>query len=121
MNCNESNPKVFGETIEFNNEDGIKSSKNLHPTLRMVEKQMKGFPEELVMYVYHHLNGREEDARTYLEEWETEQEQLRNYFHKVNDIDKLSNNNISNGDNSGEHPSSNTDCDNQEQGIHPAT
>lgn len=58
-------------------------------TLKQVQKQMKGFDESLVMYMYHHLNGREEEARTYLAEWEEEQEELKHSFSLLNDLQKL--------------------------------
>ena len=89
-------------------------------TLKQVQKQMKGFPEELIMYVYHHMNGRENEAQSYLQEWESEQEELRNSFYRVNELDNsneiLSDNNIINECSSRQYPSPNTIIDDQEQG-----
>lgn len=61
-------------------------------TLKQVQKQMKGFDESLVLYMYHHLNGREGEARTYLAEWEEEQEELKHSFRLMNDLQKLNEN-----------------------------
>lgn len=111
------------EITEYNNEDGVKESKHIHPTMRQVEKQMQGFPDELKMFVYHHLNGREEDARSYLQEWEDEQEQLRNYFKKINDLNQenqiLSADNVIDGNDKWEHTSPDSINNAEEQGIHP--
>lgn len=87
-----------------------KPKKHLHPTLKQVEKQMKGFDESLVMYMYHHLNGREEEARTYLEEWEEQQQELKESFRLMNELQKLNSPHISdNGNDSGKHATSNPD------------
>lgn len=77
---------MISDILEYNNEDGIKESKHKHPTLKQVQKQMKGFDESLVMYMYHHLNGREEDAKTYLAEWEDEQEEIKLALQKQNEL-----------------------------------
>lgn len=77
---------MIEDLLEYNSEDAVKESKHLHPTLKQVQKKMRGFDESLVMYVYHHLNGREEEAKTYLEEWNEEQEQLHQSFLKQNEL-----------------------------------
>lgn len=80
--------KMIEDLIEYNSEDGVKESKHKHPTLKQVQKQMKGFDESLVLYVYHHLNGREEEAQSYLAEWNEEQEELHQSFLKQNELNK---------------------------------
>lgn len=54
------------------------NEKHPHPTLKQVQTKMKGFDESLILYTYHKLNGREEEAASYLAEWEEEQEAIRN-------------------------------------------
>jgi hypothetical protein len=36
-------------------------------TLEKVKKGMRDFPQELQMYCYHHMNGRLDEAQTYLD------------------------------------------------------
>jgi hypothetical protein len=69
---------MIEDLVEYNSESGMKESVHIHPTLKMVQKKMKGFDEALIMYVYHKMNGREQDAQSYLEEWEEEQDGIRN-------------------------------------------
>lgn len=85
---------MIEDILEYNNEDAVKESKHLHPTLKQVQKQMKGFDESLVMYVYHHLNGREEEAKSYLEEWNEEQEEIANSLKKQNELKYATENQI---------------------------
>jgi hypothetical protein len=80
---------MISDILEFNSEDGVKENKHKHPTIKQVQKQMKGFDESLVMYVYHKLNGREQEACTYLQEWEDEQEELKQSFGLINELNKL--------------------------------
>jgi len=54
--------------------------RSLRPTLKEVRRKMVGFDESIIQYMYHHMNGREEEARTYLEEWEDEQARMREEF-----------------------------------------
>ena len=75
---------MIEDILEFNCEDGVKESKHKHPTIKQVQKQMKGFDESLVMYVYHKMNGREDEANSYLQEWEDEQEELKESFRLKN-------------------------------------
>lgn len=68
---------MIEDLVEYNSETGIKESTHIHPTLKMVQKKMKGFDEALIMYVYHKMNGREQEAESYRLEWEEEQEGIR--------------------------------------------
>ncbi len=43
------------------------------PTLEKVKKDMDGMPYELIMFCYHKLNDRDEEAQTYLESYKEEQ------------------------------------------------
>jgi hypothetical protein len=79
---------MIEDILEYNNEDAVKSSKFKHPTLKQVQKQMKGFDEALILFVYHKLNGREEVASTYLQEWEEEQEDIKDSFKKRNELNE---------------------------------
>ena len=56
----------------------------LRPTLKEVQRKMRGFDESLVMYVYHHMNGREYEAQTYLDEWEEQQNAMREELQEQN-------------------------------------
>ena len=77
---------MIEDILEYSNDCAEKQSKDVRPTYRMVEKQMKGFPEELINYVYHYMNGRTEEATSYYQEWEYEQEQIKNrLFNKPNE------------------------------------
>lgn len=78
------------EIIECDDSKAIKTTK--HPTLKEVQKKMQGFPESLVYYTYHKLNGREEEAQSYLNEWNEEQEELANLFSKRNELNEVNNN-----------------------------
>lgn len=69
---------MIEDLVEYNSETGMKESVHIHPTLKMVQKKMKGFDEALIMYVYHKMNGRDQEAQSYLEEWQEEQEGIRN-------------------------------------------
>jgi hypothetical protein len=71
------------EIEEIFTEDCVKQSKHRHPTLKEVQRKMKGFDESLILYTYHKLNGREQEAETYLREWEEEQELLGQTFKKI--------------------------------------
>ena len=103
---------MIEDLLEFNCEDGAKETKHKHPTIKQVQKQMKGFDESLVMYVYHKMNGREDEANTYLQEWEDEQEELKESFRLKNELNKLNSaSNITDVSITGEHSSSNADGD----------
>ena len=77
------------EIIECDDSKATKTTK--HPTLKEVQKKMQGFPESLVYYTYHKLNGREEEAQSYLNEWNEEQEELANLFSKRNELNDPNN------------------------------
>jgi hypothetical protein len=79
---------MIEDILEFTNETAVKESKHKHPTLKQVRKQMQGFDEALVMYVYHQLNGRFDEASTYLQEWDEEQEELHTSFKKRNELNE---------------------------------
>lgn len=66
------------DVIELDTEKIRKQCK--HPTLKEVQRKMKGFPDCLVMYTYHKLNGRDEEAESYLHEFQDEQEEIHNIF-----------------------------------------
>lgn len=78
-------------------------SNDKRPTLKQVQKQLKGFDDALVMYVYHTMNGREDEAQSYLQEWKEEQEEIQNSFSKLNVNERIA-----------EHDSSVTDGDAKE-------
>lgn len=62
-------------------------SNDKRPTLKQVQKQLKGFDEPLIMYVYHKMNGRLEEAESYLREWEEEQEEIKEaYAKKISEV-----------------------------------
>lgn len=79
---------MIEDLLEFNNDDGVKESKLKHPTLKQVQKKMRGFDESLIMYVYHQLNGREQEAQSYLAEWNEEQDELHQAFLKQNELNQ---------------------------------
>lgn len=56
----------------------MNNQKPFRPTFQKVQKDLAGFSDNIVMYVYHHLNGREEEAQSYLEEYKQEQEGYAN-------------------------------------------
>ncbi len=62
--------------------------KHPHPSLKTVQMKMKGFDESLIMFVYHKLNGRDEEAQSYLSEWEYEQDVMRTELQKQNENEK---------------------------------
>ena len=45
-------------------------------TLKQVMRDMVNFPYELQMFCYHHLNGRYEEAQTYMEAYNDMQNEL---------------------------------------------
>lgn len=55
------------------------------PTLEKVMKVMEGFSYELQMYCYHKLNGRDDEALSYLEAYKEEQEAMRKELEVIND------------------------------------
>lgn len=69
---------------EIFTENCIRDYKSIHPTLKEVRRKLKGFDESLILYTYHKLNGREEEAETYLREWNDEQEILSDTLRKLN-------------------------------------
>ena len=56
----------------------MNNGKTFHPTLPKVQRDLAGFSDSIIMYVYHHLNGREEEGQSYLEEYKQEQESYAN-------------------------------------------
>jgi hypothetical protein len=46
------------------------------PSIEKVFKDLEGFGYETKMYVYHKLNGRDEEAESYLNTYKYEQEQI---------------------------------------------
>ena len=99
---------ILDEILEYSNEDGVKESKHKHPTLKQVQKQLQGFDESLVLFVYHKMNGREDEANSYLAEWEDEQKELNESFKVKNDLEKINSMSITetNVSNTGEYNSS---------------
>lgn len=51
--------------------------KQFKPSLEKVMKDLEGFSHEIIMYVYHKLNGRDEEAQTYLDTYQEEQQQMK--------------------------------------------
>lgn len=72
------------EIEEIFTENCVRDAKQIHPTLKEVQRKMKGFDESLILYTYHKLNGREQEAETYLREWEEEQKILSKTLRKLN-------------------------------------
>ena len=56
----------------------MNNGKPFHPTLPKVQRDLAGFSDSIIMYVYHSLNGRREEANSYLEEYKQEQEGYAN-------------------------------------------
>ena len=56
----------------------MNSEKTFRPTLPKVQRDLAGFSDSLILYVYHLLNGRQEEADSYLEEYKQEQETYAN-------------------------------------------
>jgi hypothetical protein len=46
------------------------------PSIERVFRDLEGFGYETKMYVYHKLNGRDEEAETYLNTYKQEQKQM---------------------------------------------
>ena len=46
-------------------------------TLEHIQKEMKGFDHDLIMSVYHRINGRIEEADTYAEAYFTAQAEMQ--------------------------------------------
>ena len=56
----------------------MNNGKPFHPTLPKVQRDLAGFSDSIIMYVYHSLNGRQDEANSYLEEYKQEQESYAN-------------------------------------------
>ena len=55
----------------------IGKKKTFRPSLEKVEKDLEGFSHEQIMYCYHKLNGRNEEAESYLSTLKFEQEAMK--------------------------------------------
>lgn len=73
---------------EYNLTDIVANQKHPHPSLKTVQMKMKGFDETLIMYVYHKLNGREDEAQSYLNEYQYEQDVMRTELQKQDTLEK---------------------------------
>lgn len=51
--------------------------KQFKPSLEKVMKDLDGFQHEIKMYVYHKLNGRDDEAQSYLDTYNEEQTQMK--------------------------------------------
>ncbi len=80
MICNEKDLEIE----EIFTDNCVREHTAIHPTLKEVQRKMKGFDESLILYTYHKLNGRETEAETYLREWNDEQELLAESLRKIN-------------------------------------
>ena len=49
----------------------------LRPTLERVRNDCYGLDEELIMFLYHKLNGRDDEAQTYLETYKYNATQIK--------------------------------------------
>ena len=54
----------------------------MKPTLEKVQKDLANFCYEIQMYCYHHMNGRIEEAQTYLDAYFEMQDGLANELQK---------------------------------------
>ena len=80
--------------MEFNLQDTTTgASPPVRPTLKQVQAKLKGFDDSLILYTYHKLNGREEEAASYLAEWEEEQQSIREELQPLRNV-KISLDNI---------------------------
>ena len=61
----------------------------LKPSLEKVQKDLQHFDYELQMYCYHKLNGRDEEAQSYLDTYNSVQEALANELIPESQIEKL--------------------------------
>ena len=61
----------------------------LKPSLEKVQKDLQYFDYELQMYCYHKLNGRDEEAQSYLDTYNSVQEALANELIPESQIEKL--------------------------------
>lgn len=52
-------------------------------TLEQIQKEMKGFDHDLIMSVYHRINGRIEEADTYAEAYFTAQAEMQDGLRKI--------------------------------------
>jgi hypothetical protein len=50
---------------------------DFRPSIERVFRDLEGFGYETKMYVYHKLNGRDEEAETYLNTYKHEQKQMK--------------------------------------------
>jgi hypothetical protein len=107
---------MISDIMEYSNETAIKESQHPHPTLKQVQKQMRGFDEAIIMYVYHKMNGRFDEAQSYLQEWDEEQEELHCTFMKKNELNSQPT--ITDGDSNQQHATPDTANDAKEQGVH---
>ena len=107
---------MIEDMLDFTNETAIKESKHKHPTLKQVQKQLKGFEESLILYVYHKMNGRFDEAQSYLQEWDEEQEELHNVFKKRNELNSQLT--ITDDNTNQQHTAPNAVNNTEEQGIH---
>jgi len=57
------------------------------PTLEKVQKDLENFPHEIIMYCYHKLNNRDEEAQGYLDAYLEEQNAIKTeLMYKVEEI-----------------------------------
>ncbi len=61
----------------------------LKPSLEKVQKDLQHFDYELQMYCYHKLNGRDEEAQSYLDTYNSVQEALASELIPESQIEKL--------------------------------
>lgn len=61
-----------------------KQKKPFHPSLERVMKDLDSIvPYEIILYVYHTLNGRIEEGLSYLQTYQDEQEMMKNDFAEI--------------------------------------
>lgn len=58
-------------------------------TLEKIQKEMKNFDYELVMYVYHTINGRNDEAQGYLDAYYEAQDMMKAETIKVEQNDNI--------------------------------
>lgn len=59
------------------------------PSLERVFRDLEGFGFETKMYVYHKLNGRDEEAESYLSTYQYEQKQMKEELEPLIPLPKI--------------------------------
>jgi ferredoxin-thioredoxin reductase catalytic subunit len=65
-----------------------KKQHQFKPSLERVESVLEGLDHEIIMYIYHKCNGRNEEAQTYLNCFCEEQRQMLRELKPIEDIEE---------------------------------